>query len=143
MRNPLQSPFAAIVQTEVLLNSKRVAPHALMIVFAANAVLWWGWGPAVRLRWATNSDYYIVKHFLCFVVISHLVLAAFYCTVGTHTRNTKIVYGAAFAFYPIDISYQIFLLKGLAPRWKMLLDPMLLNVGPDGGGFRHTADFLN
>ena len=234
MRNPFQTPFAAIVQTEVLLNSKRVAPYALMIVFAANAVLWWGWGPAVRLGWATNSDYYIVrnllgfsfllglpifnavimcdpvirdfrigidplifskpfsrasyllgkfcgnflvlvccqsvfaltllvlqafrpsqmvvqpvrvfpyfKHLLFFVVISHLVLAAFYFTVGTLTRNTKIVYGAAVAFYPIYISYQIFLLKGLAPRWRTLLDPMLLNFGPGGGGFGHTAEFLN
>ncbi len=234
MRNPLQTPFAAIVQTEVVLNSRRVAPYALMIVFAANAVLWWGWGPAVRLGWATNSDYYIVrnllgfsfflglpifnavimcdpvirdfrvgidplifskpfsrasyllgkfcgnffvliccqsvfaltllvlqafrpsqmvvqpvrvlpyfKHFLFFVVISHLVLAAFYFTVGTLTRNTKIVYGAAVAFYPIYISYQIFLLKGLAPRWRTLLDPMLLNSGPGGGGFRYSAEFLN
>src|SRR6267143_2165806 len=66
MRNPFQTPIAAVVQTEVLLNSKRVAPYALMIVFAANAVLWWGWGPAVRLGWATNSDYYIVRNLLGF-----------------------------------------------------------------------------
>src|SRR5829696_5781321 len=32
------------------------------------------------------------KHFLVFVAISHLVLAAFYFTVGTLTRNAKIVY---------------------------------------------------
>src|SRR6266516_6702204 len=234
MRTPLQTPFAAVVKTEVLLNSKRVAPYGLMIVFAANAVLWWGWGAAFRFGWATTSDYYIVrnllgfsfflglpifnavimcdpvirdfrvgidplifskpfsrasyllgkfcgnffvlvccqsafvltllvlqafrpsqmvvqpvrvfpyfKHFLFFVVISHLVLAAFYFTVGTLTRNTKIVYGAAVAFYPIYISYQIFLLKGLAPRWRTLLDPMLLNSGPGGGGFRYSAEFLN
>ncbi|MEP6911928.1 MAG: ABC transporter permease [bacterium] len=234
MRNPFQTPFFAVFQTEVLLSSKRVAPYALMIVFAANAVLWWGHGPAVRLGWATNSDYYIVrnllgfsfllglpifnavimcdpvirdfrigidplifskpfsrasyllgkfcgnffvlvccqsafvftllglqafrtsqmivqpvrvfpyfKHFLFFVVVSHLLLAAFYFTVGTVTRNSKIVYGAAVAFYPLYISYQVFLLKGLAPRWQTFLDPMLLNAGPGGGGFTHTADFLN
>ena len=48
------------------LTSKRIAPYALMILFAANAVLWWGRGPAVRLGWATNSDYYIVRNLLGF-----------------------------------------------------------------------------
>jgi len=234
MRNPFQTPFGAIFQNEVLLNSKRVAPYALMILFAANAVLWWGWGPAVRLGWATNSEYYIVrnlqgfsfllglpifnaiimgdpvirdfrlgidplifskpvnraeyllgkffgnffvlvccqaafaltllvlqafrtsqmivqpvrvfpyfKHFFFFVVISHLVLAAVYFTVGTLTRNTKLVYALAVCFYPLYISYQVFLLKGLTPRLGTLLDPLLLNSGPGGGGFGHSADFLN
>ncbi len=41
MRNPLHTPFVAVFQNEVLLNSKRVAPYALMILFAANAALWW------------------------------------------------------------------------------------------------------
>ena len=236
MRSPIRTPFVAVFQNEVLLNSKRVAPYALMLLFAANAMLWWGWGPAVRLGWATNSDYYIVrnlqgfsfllglpifnaiimgdavirdfrlgidplifskpvnraqyllgkflgsffvlvccqsafvltllvlqafrpsqmvvqpvrvfpyfKHFFFFVVISHLVLAAVYFTVGTLTRNSKIVYGLAACFYPLYISYQVFLLKGLAPRWRTLLDPLLLNTGtePGGGGFGHNADFLN
>ncbi|MGH9971445.1 MAG: hypothetical protein ACREBG_27125 [Pyrinomonadaceae bacterium] len=236
MRSPARTPFAAILWNEVLLNSKRIAPYALMVLFAANAVLWWGWGPAVRLGWATNSEYYIVrnlqgfsfllglpifnavimgdpvirdfrlgidplvfskpisraeyllgkffgsffvlvccqsafaitllvlqafrtsqmivqpprvfpyfKHFLFFVVISHLLLAAVYFTVGTLTRNTKIVYGLAVSFYPLYISYQVFLLKGLTPRLKTLFDPMLLNTGsgPAGGGFGHSADFLN
>jgi ABC-2 type transport system permease protein len=234
MRSLAHRPFAAIFRNEVLLNSKRIAPYALMILFAANAVLWWGWGPAVRLGWATNSEYYIVrnllgfsfllglpifnavimgdpvirdfrlgidplifskpvnrveyllgkffgnffvlvccqatfaltllllqafrtsqmivqpvrvfpyfKHFFFFVVVSHLVLAAIYFTVGTLTRNTKIVYGLAVCFYPLYISYQVFLLKGLPPRWGTLLDPMLLNSGLGGGGFAHSADFLN
>lgn len=39
MRNPFQTPFGAICQNEVLLNSKRVAPYAFMILFSANAVL--------------------------------------------------------------------------------------------------------
>jgi ABC-2 type transport system permease protein len=234
MRNPLHTPFAIIFQNEVLLNSKRVAPYALMILFAVNAVFWWGWGPAVRLGWATNSDYYIArnllafsfllglpifnavimgdpvirdfrtgidplifskpvgrasylfgkffgtffvlvccqaafpitqlvlqafptsqmivqparvfpyfKHFFFFVVITHLVLAAFYFAVGTLTRNTKIVYGLAVCFYPVYVSYGIFVLKGLPPRWKILLDSFLLNSGPSGNGFGHSADFLN
>jgi ABC-type transport system involved in multi-copper enzyme maturation permease subunit len=234
MRNPAQTTFGAVFWAEVLLNSKRVAPYVLMILFAGNALLWWGWGPAVRLGWATNSDYYIArnlqafsfllglpifnavimgdpvirdfrlgvdplifskpvnraeyllgkffgnfvvlvccqsafaltllmlqafrtsqmivqplrvlpyfKHFFFFVVISHLALAAFYFTVGTLTRNTKIVYGLAVCFYPLYVSYQFLLVKGRTPRWGSLLDPLLLNAGPAGGGFGHTADFLN
>ncbi|MGZ5437009.1 MAG: hypothetical protein ACXWID_08575 [Pyrinomonadaceae bacterium] len=65
MRNPLHTPFAAVFQNEVLLNSKRVAPYALIILFIANAVLWWH-QPAVRFGWATNSDWYIVRGLLAF-----------------------------------------------------------------------------
>jgi ABC-type transport system involved in multi-copper enzyme maturation permease subunit len=233
MRSPTQTAFAAVFQNEVLLNSKRVAPYALMILFAAYAVLLWGHGPAVRLGWATNSDFYIVrnllavsflffpifnavimcdpvirdfrteidplifskpisrteyllgkffgnffvlvccqaafplmllvlqafrtsqmivqpvrvfpyfKHFLFFAVITHLVMAAFYFTVGTLTRNTKIVYGLAVCFYPLYISYGVFLLRGLPLRGRMLLDPMLLGATLPGNGFLNTADFLN
>lgn len=234
MRNPARTPFAAVFQNEVLLNSKRVAPYLLMILFAGNALLWWAKGPAVKLGWATNSEYYIVrnllgfsfllglpifnaiimgdpvlrdfrtgidplifskpvtraqyllgkflgsffvlvccqaafpltllvlqafrtsqmvvqpvrvfpyfKHFFFFVVITHLILAAVYFTIGTFTRNSKIVYGLAACFYPLYISYQVFLLKDLAARWRTLLDPMLLNSGPGGGGFSYSADFLN
>jgi ABC-type transport system involved in multi-copper enzyme maturation permease subunit len=234
MTNPLKSPFAAVFSAEVLFNSKRITPYVLMILFAANAVLWWGWGPAVRLGWATNSDYYIArnllafsfllgppifnavimgdpvlrdfrtgvdslifskpvsraqyllgkflgnffvlaccqaafpltllvlqafrpsqmivqparvlpyfKHFFFFVVITHLLLAAFYFTVGALTRNSRIVYGLAAGFYPLYVSYGVFLLKSLPPRWKILFDAFLLNSGPSGNGFRHNADFLN
>lgn len=66
MRSPVHTSFAAVFWNEVLLSSKRVAPYALMALFAANAVLWWAWGPAVRLGWATNSDYYIVRNLLGF-----------------------------------------------------------------------------
>ncbi len=62
MRNPLQTPFAAVFTNEVLLNTKRIAPYALMVFFASNAVLWWGWGPAVERGWATNSDFYIQRN---------------------------------------------------------------------------------
>ena len=39
MRNPFQTPFAAIFQNEVRLNSKRVAPYALVFLFAGNAAV--------------------------------------------------------------------------------------------------------
>jgi len=62
MRSPFQTSFAAVFANEVLLNTKRVAPYALMMLFSANAVLWWGWGPAVARGWATNSDFYIQRN---------------------------------------------------------------------------------
>jgi len=62
MRNLCHTPFAAVFTNEVLLNAKRVAPYVLMALFAANAVLWWGWGPAVANGWATNSDFYIQRN---------------------------------------------------------------------------------
>jgi ABC-2 type transport system permease protein len=63
MRSLFPTSFAAVFTNEVLLNTKRVAPYALMILFCANAVLWWGWGPAVARGWATNSDFYIQRNF--------------------------------------------------------------------------------
>lgn len=62
MRNPFQTPFAAVFINEVLLNTKRVAPYLMMVLFSANAILWWGWGPAVARGWATNSDFYIQRN---------------------------------------------------------------------------------
>ncbi len=44
------------------------------------------------------------KHFFFVVVISHLVLAAFFFAAGTITRNAKIVYGLAACFYPAYIA---------------------------------------
>src|SRR5947208_4439681 len=217
MINPFHSRFAAIFQNEVLLNAKRVAPYALIVLFSATAVMCWGKGPAVALGWATNSDFYIVrnlkafsflfglpifnavimgdavirdfrlgidplifskplsraqyllgkffgnffvlvccmaafpltllvlqafrpsqmivqplqvfpyfKHFFFFVVITHLAFAAIYFTVGALTRNNKIVYGLAACFYPLFIVYGLLLLRGMALRWRILLDPFLL-----------------
>jgi ABC-2 type transport system permease protein len=62
MTNPFHTPFAAVFWNEVLLNTKRIAPYVLMALFAANAVLWWGWGPAVERGWATNSEFYIRRN---------------------------------------------------------------------------------
>jgi ABC-type transport system involved in multi-copper enzyme maturation permease subunit len=70
-----------------------------------------------------------LKHFLVFVVLSHLVLAAIYFTVGTLTRNAKIVYGLGVSFYPLYITYQTVILKSLPPRSQRVLDPLLMNWG--------------
>src|SRR6185503_12977838 len=67
------------------------------------------------------------KHLFVLVVLSHLFLAAFYFTVGTLTRNAKIVYGLGVAFYPVYITYQVHLLKGLPSSWRTILDPLLMN----------------
>ncbi len=232
MRNPLHSSFTAVFQNEVLLNSKRVAPYAMAILFGGNALLWWGWGPATGRGWATNSDFFIAgclpvysfmtlplftalimadpvlrdfrtgvatlifskplsraeyllgkffgnffvlvccqaafvltlfvlqafrkpgvivqhvqvlpyfKHFLVFVVISHLVLAAFYFTVGTLTRNAKIVYGLGVSFYPLYIAYQVVVLKSLPSRWRGVLDPLLMNWG-DKSSRERSAEWVN
>ncbi|HEX6188894.1 MAG TPA: ABC transporter permease [Pyrinomonadaceae bacterium] len=91
------------------------------------------------------------KHFLVFVVVSHMFLAAVYFTVGTLARNAKIVYGLGIAFYPIYIGYQTILLSSLPWRWKLALDPLVMNrgLGNDGEAFgphlmrRHAPELLN
>jgi ABC-2 type transport system permease protein len=62
VRNPARTPFAVIFRTEVLLNSKRVVPYALIILFTAHSVLWWGWSAAATHGWATNGDFNIVRN---------------------------------------------------------------------------------
>jgi ABC-2 type transport system permease protein len=69
MKNPFRTSFAAVFWNEVLLNTKRVAPYVMMIFFSSNAVLWWGWGPAVERGWATNSEVYIQRNFGAFSFI--------------------------------------------------------------------------
>ena len=234
MRNPFQTPFAAVFWNEVLVNTKRVAPYALMIFFSSNAILWWGWGPAVARGWATNSDFYIYrntsgfnfvlglpiftaimmgdpvlrdfrlgidplifskpigrasyllgkffgnffvlvccqsafaitfcllqwvpfpgmvklpvqilpyfKHLFFVIVVSHLVLAAFYFAVGTISRNAKIVYGLAACFYPAYVSFQL-LWKSLPSNVRILFDPVAFNFHTKNiNGWDSTADFLN
>jgi ABC-2 type transport system permease protein len=232
MKNPARSPFGAIFSAEVLFNTKRIAPYAMAIVFGANALLWWGWGPAAGRGWATNSDFFIagvlpvysfltlplftalimadpvirdfrtgvaplifckpisraeyllgkffgnffvlvccqaafvlmlfvlqafrrpgmivqdvrafpyLKHFLVFVVVSHLVLAAFCFAVGTLTSNAKIVYGLGVAFYPLYITYQAVVLKTLPSRWRGALDPLLMNW-TDNSSMGRSAEWLN
>jgi ABC-type transport system involved in multi-copper enzyme maturation permease subunit len=81
------------------------------------------------------------QHFFFFVVISSLALAAVFFTVGTLTRNVKIVYGLAVSFYPLYIAWQV-TMKGLPSRWRIALDPLLFNVGADNWRGR-SADLLN
>lgn len=234
MRYPARTTFAAIFYTEVLLNSKRVVPYALLILFSAHAFLWWGWSAAAHYGWATNGDFNIVrnfqgfsfllglpifnalimgdpvirdfrtgidplifskpvhrapyllgkffanffvlvccqaafaltmfalqwfptsrlvvlpvrafpyfKHFFLLVVISHLVLAAIYFTVGTLTRNVKIVYGLAVSFYPLYIAYQVLCLRALPARWRIALDPMLVNAASVARPQWENASLIN
>lgn len=82
------------------------------------------------------------KHFFVFVVISHLVLAALYFTVGTLTRSAKIVYGLGVAFYPVYITYQTVVLKSLSTRWRVVLDPLLMNWG-NPWNYKPSAEVLN
>jgi hypothetical protein len=231
LSSTLSTPLAAVFRAEVLFNLKRVAPYALMLLFSANALLWWGWGPAVSRGWAVNSDFYIVwlfggfsflttplfvallmgdpvirdyrlrvdplifskpvgrgeyllgkffgnffvlvccqacfaltplvlqafrtegmvvlaprvlpylQHFLFFVVVSSLALAAVFFTVGTLTRNVKVVYGLAVSFYPLYVAWQL-TMKSLPPGWRVWLDPLLFNVAANGWHGR-SADWLN
>lgn len=232
IRDLAGSPFCAIFRSEVLLNTRRVVPYAMATLFAGNALLWWGWGPAPSRGWATNSEAFIagmlpvfsfmtlplftvllmadpvirdfrtgiaplifskpvsraeyllgkffanffvlvccqsafvltlfvlqafrrpgmivqdvktlpyIKHFFVFVVISHLVLAAFFFTVGTLTRNPKIVYGLGVAFYPLYITYQAGLLRNLPTRLRVTLDPLLMNWGEKPSSGR-SAEWFN
>jgi len=66
------------------------------------------------------------KHFIMIVVITYVLFAAVYFTVGTLTRNSKIVYGLAIAYYPLIIFYGTFFLQNLPPRWRVLLSPLML-----------------
>ena len=83
-----------------------------------------------------------LKHFVVFVVISHLVLAAVCFTVGTLTRNAKIVYGLGIAFYPLYIAYQTIFLSTLPWRWKLALDPLVMDRG-EGKVHTTSAELLN
>jgi ABC-2 type transport system permease protein len=226
------TPLAAVFRTEVLFNLKRVAPYAMMILFSANALLWWGRGPAVARGWAVNGDFYIVwlfggfsfmttplfiallmgdpvirdyrlrvdplifskpvgrgeyllgkflgnffvlvccqacfaltplalqafhpdgmivlqprvlpylQHFLFFVVVSSLALAAVFFTVGTLTRNVKVVYGLGVSFYPLYITWQLVMKGLLPPRWRVTFDPLLFNFSGNGWQGR-SAEWLN
>jgi ABC-2 type transport system permease protein len=83
-----------------------------------------------------------IKHFLIFVVISHLMLAAIYFVVGALTRNNKIVYALGVFFYPIYITYQVVFLKGVPFHWRRTLDPLLMNWG-NVWEYKPDAAFLN
>ena len=95
-------------------------------------VLTWFVLQAVPKQGVITQDWKVfpyIKHFLVFVVISHLGLAAFYFAVGVLTRNAKIIYGLGVGFYPLYIAYQTVLLSSLPWRWKLALDPLVMNRG--------------
>ena len=79
------------------------------------------------------------KHFFFLVVISYLLFAAVYFTVGTLTRNAKIVYGLAVSYYPLYIAWQVLVLKNLPVRWRTILDPFLMNSGMETPWDREPA----
>jgi ABC-2 type transport system permease protein len=81
-----------------------------------------------------------LTQFFFFVVVSSLALAAICFTVGTLTRNVKIVYGLVTSFYLLYVSWQL-ALKGLPLRWRIILDPLLFNWGELYKG--RNAEFLN
>lgn len=66
MSSLTRSPFGVIFRTEVLFNSKRIVPYAMMVLFGANAWLWWARGAAAFYGWATNGDYFIIRNFVAF-----------------------------------------------------------------------------
>ena len=232
MISPFQTPFVAVFQNEVRLNSKRVAPYFMFLLCAGNALLWWARGPATGRGWAVNADFFIagalpvysfmtlplftalfladpilkdfragidplifskpisraayllgkffgnffvlaccqsafvltwfvlqavpkqgvitqdwkvlpyIKHFLMFVLISHLGLAAFYFAVGALTRNAKIVFGLGVCFYPVYAVYQAVLLKSLPTFWRVALDPLVMNYS-NIHTYNRSAEWLN
>ncbi len=81
------------------------------------------------------------QHFFFFVVVSSLALGAICFTVGTLTRNVKIVYGLVISFYFLFIAWQ-YTIKGLPIRWRTVLDPLLFNVGAEVWKGR-SGDWLN
>lgn len=100
------------------------------------------WVPKQGMVVQEKKFFLYPKHFLVFVVISHLVLATIYFTVGALTRSAKIVYGLGLAFYPLYISYQTVLLKRLPVTWRVVLDPLLMNWG-NPWGYKRSAEVLN
>jgi ABC-type transport system involved in multi-copper enzyme maturation permease subunit len=80
-------------------------------------------------------------HFGFFVVVSSLALAAICFAVGTLTRSLKIVFGLATAFYAFYLAWQN-ALKGLPLGWRIVLDPLLFNIG--GEVYKgQSADWVN
>jgi ABC-type transport system involved in multi-copper enzyme maturation permease subunit len=82
-----------------------------------------------------------LQHFFFFVVVTSLALGAICFTVGTLTRNVKVVYGLGISFYFVYIAWQL-TIKGLPVRWRIALDPLLFNVAFESARGR-SAEWLN
>jgi ABC-2 type transport system permease protein len=86
------------------------------------------WFPSSRTNFILPAKIFpYFKHFLFFVVVSHLFIGAIYFTAGALSRNARLVYVLAGCFYPLYIGCQFFFLRTVSPRWRIYLDPMLLS----------------
>ena len=101
------------------------------------------WFPSSRLVVLPVRVFPYFKHFFFFVVVGHLFLAVVYFAAGTLTRNSKIVYALAGAFYPVYISYQLFLLRNLPQSWRIMLDPLMGGANPIPPDKWHDAVWIN
>jgi ABC-type transport system involved in multi-copper enzyme maturation permease subunit len=82
-----------------------------------------------------------LQHFFFFVVVSSLLFGVVCFTVGTLTRNVKIVYGLAVSFYFLYVAWNV-AIKGLPMRWRIVLDPLLFIFGAELNK-GNTAEGLN
>lgn len=81
------------------------------------------------------------KLFLFFTAAPSLLLASVCFAVGTLTRSVKLVYGLVTSLYVLYIGLQTSA-RGLPRRWRVLLDPLLMNAYP-GNPRAHSADYFN
>ncbi|HEY9282545.1 MAG TPA: ABC transporter permease subunit, partial [Pyrinomonadaceae bacterium] len=81
------------------------------------------------------------KHFLFFVAAPSLLLAAVCFAVGTLSRSVRLVYGLVTSLYVLYMGLQV-AARGLPRRWRVLPDPLLMNVYP-GNPRAHSADYFN
>ncbi len=58
--------FRATVHAELRYNATRLLPFVMAALFAANALLWWGWGPSQSRGIAVNSEPFIAAIFTVF-----------------------------------------------------------------------------
>jgi ABC-type transport system involved in multi-copper enzyme maturation permease subunit len=94
------------------------------LTFAITLIVCNAWANGETTAVSRMVDY--VRHFVFFVCITHLALAAFHFAVGTLTRSSKAVYVVAICGYPLYIGYQL-QLATLPSRWRIALDPLLFN----------------
>ena len=79
--------------------------------------------------------------FLFFTAAPSLLLAALCFSVGTLTRSVKLVYGLVTSLYVLYIGLQVSA-RGLPRRWRVLFDPLLMNVYP-GNPRAHSAHYFD
>jgi ABC-2 type transport system permease protein len=136
--------FSKPISREAYLLGKFFGNFFVLVCCQSAFVLTWFALQAVHKQGVVTQGVKVVpyiKHFFVFVVISHLFLASFYFAVGVLSRIPKIVYGLGVVFYPVYISYQTVLLSSLPWRWKLALDPLVMNRGR--GAYTTSAEVLN